>query len=906
MEIGRNRSIVLDDLASNGVVREKYERLDHSVFADIYRRVLDQIEHIVDINRQYVDMNKRWKVAERRKGNDNFEIANVLSFVGRRGTGKTSAMLSTVEVLEKDADQLSDNKKNGLKFKNQDKMKNVSFYCLPCIDVSFIEESEDLFILILSSMFENVLHMSRKESLNIRDYENRELFQKFEKIYDDFITLTRNKGDEGYSAFEKLKNYASSQRIRDQFEYLVEAYLENMDNDSIYRLEKGERYLVISIDDVDMVQQGAEREFGCYKIMNCIYKYLNIPHVIVMASYNHVYLYEQCQEFFRKTYNTRTIDHEKIANQFMEKVFPIYNRFYMPSWRKRDLKSGNEILIDIKNNRMNVLKKYQTENEGKMIVKKFVFALLYEKTGVCFDYAGEKKHFFEPDTLRSLFNTTELLLEIPGYDYSLKEKKDLQGFEYGMNRLKEDCYFRFGNEALINSSERIMFDEWLEQPIELRAENIVKKICIETEKLGLRSKEISRESRLKARREGVDSLEIEKIDKYILDNKDVEYSYAELVHSIFHMTRGKEIYSKSLVSSILYSYTLYMTEIYTRYKWYKQHIPKKDFLDLCKEVENPNLEDANSEEYFKEVKTASDIIEKIIGESVCGRWTEYFFPKMKLINESSRSLYLYGGVKLYILGYVENLKLAYEVEIMNHNDSIIDFKSFIFVSMFYTDVLSWSEDDIDVEFTTEGSETKIKLKIIENRNSDFDMTGCFKNTFLYEKFLNKLQKLLEKKCNERISGHNQDQFKKCQEELETCFEIIWNEYYDWDMKYGNMMLPIYNLDITYNFIKRIFQDCKRENKPAIELKLDDQNDTTFFDEYIKMLDYFCEYMEEIDKAYCLENTLQSYVDTFEKCPFYTMVNELKENISSRVHVTNYIFRMVQAMENDEEELVSPD
>lgn len=291
MEIGRNRSIVLDDLASNGVVREKYERLDHSVFADIYRRVLDQIEHIVDINRQYVDMNKRWKVAERRKGNDNFEIANVLSFVGRRGTGKTSAMLSTVEVLEKDADQLSDNKKNGLKFKNQDKMKNVSFYCLPCIDVSFIEESEDLFILILSSMFENVLHMSRKESLNIRDYENRELFQKFEKIYDDFITLTRNKGDEGYSAFEKLKNYASSQRIRDQFEYLVEAYLENMDNDSIYRLEKGERYLVISIDDVDMVQQGAEREFGCYKIMNCIYKYLNIPHVIVMASYNHVYLY---------------------------------------------------------------------------------------------------------------------------------------------------------------------------------------------------------------------------------------------------------------------------------------------------------------------------------------------------------------------------------------------------------------------------------------------------------------------------------------------------------------------------------------------------------------------------------------------------------------------------------------
>ena len=112
-----------------------------------------------------------------------------------------------------------------------------------------------------------------------------------------------------------------------------------------------------------------KENWGTYKIMSTIYKYLTVPGVIVLTAYDYSNLQERCLSFFENE-NGNKGGFEEATLQFIEKVFPIYSRLYMPALE-------NEIEIDIGSNRWNILHEFKDKNKQTYF--------LSQKVHICHD-----------------------------------------------------------------------------------------------------------------------------------------------------------------------------------------------------------------------------------------------------------------------------------------------------------------------------------------------------------------------------------------------------------------------------------------------------------------------------------------------------------------------------------------
>ena len=915
--------LTLENLISYGEVHEKYQNFKNSIFSDVYQRATYLVEQILEENDD-------WRKKKQRQEKGSFGGINVISFVGKRGTGKTSSMFSFADALEKHFQGMDYQNGDVLKFQKE-KYKEVMFHVLKNIDASSLEESEDIFILILANMFERILRVSQERAEDIREYERRNLFQKFEKIYEDFLTLNaKMKGNNGYSTFEKLKNVAKSQQIRSNFEELVEFYLKEIsDSESLYAPYNKETYLVITIDDVDMAKQrkgNGQWNWGSYKIMDSIYKYLSVPKVIILISYNNVNLYKHCCNYFIEQRRIegckKAIEAEeesecqKLASQFLEKVFPLFTRLYMPSLAEKNLVGEDEVKIKFTENDFKEIPEFQGSDEQYMETKKFCFRLVSNRTKVYFDCNGERKHFFEPDTLRSLYNIVKLLLQMKTGKQESGNEKSREKFEriqYNISLLKEDFSYRFMEENSLEEDELELFREWERLLFAFRSEEIYKIVHENEIPLGLSIREKYREILEKAEKEGNDKA------KAVLN--DVIYSYSELLHRIYHMTRGKHKYSKEFVSCILYSHTIYMTDIYNRYQWCKEQIGH----DLIKSwYENVPVQKADKEsetlqkqeidknkDLFFQMESYQLIFEKIIGHTICGRWTEYYFPKVRhrMTPEFLKQDRLQDDS--YYIAYVEKHRARFELKLKTQEseaeESSVKIKGFLFNASFYTNVLEWTEDDIICCYRS--GEFIFSIGSVGDRSSDFDLTGCFRYAFCYAKFLTKMKFLLMKALDKSKITNEEERYKDqiwsgAKDLIEKTFRKLWEEFCDWDQKYGNMMLPVYNLDITYNMIKRLFRNGKERKLP--ELNIED-TDRSFIREYKVLLGKYGRQLQELDDYYGLTGDERAgFYKTFIECPFYKILYMENKDKSIKKSIEDHIVNLIYALDSDINDLTTPD
>ncbi len=97
-----------------------------------------------------------------------------------------------------------------------------------------------------------------------------------------------------------MRNAGSSQKIRENFEELVKLYLDTIDSNSRDLMKTEQRFLVITLDDIDIARRkkgDGKENWGTYKIMSTIYKYLTVPGVIVLTAYDYSNLQERCLSF---------------------------------------------------------------------------------------------------------------------------------------------------------------------------------------------------------------------------------------------------------------------------------------------------------------------------------------------------------------------------------------------------------------------------------------------------------------------------------------------------------------------------------------------------------------------------------------------------------------------------------
>lgn len=127
--------INLSDLSGEKLIIEEGEKLEKSIFNAVYRKTGMLLETIISKNKSLKDESGK---CEEKKATQR-EINNVISFVGRRGTGKTSAMFSVYEALKiNHAEYLipkNENYAGGC---------DAYFQTIEPIDASMMEDQEDI------------------------------------------------------------------------------------------------------------------------------------------------------------------------------------------------------------------------------------------------------------------------------------------------------------------------------------------------------------------------------------------------------------------------------------------------------------------------------------------------------------------------------------------------------------------------------------------------------------------------------------------------------------------------------------------------------------------------------------------------------------------------------------------
>lgn len=145
---------------------ENSDEFSDSFFNNIYARAATNIKNIVD-NRKKITKEENNNIFYKEKSKYN----NIIAFLGERGSGKTSSMLSFAKYLVES--------KNERKIVFDDKMdtfiNDLTFQDVGVIDPSLFEKNTNILEVIIANMFQNF--QKKVDSNNASNsYDKKETF----------------------------------------------------------------------------------------------------------------------------------------------------------------------------------------------------------------------------------------------------------------------------------------------------------------------------------------------------------------------------------------------------------------------------------------------------------------------------------------------------------------------------------------------------------------------------------------------------------------------------------------------------------------------------------------------------------------------------------------------------------
>lgn len=379
--IGEENKPVYEDLTKLNV-------LEGSYFSDQYEKGLKLMDFYLQGIHNEAHCKKK-KKEESFKEHDN----NIFAFVGDRGSGKTSCMMSL-------ADYLCKYECEDLKLANYPNIRGKRFKRLNLIDPSYFETDKES---ILGHVMAQLLNMykefnvccdsdrwSEKEERLLHKFaevnENIKYLEKTEKSSDDFL--------------EELNNLSAAVNLRTSIEELFEQFIE-------YTGWKN-TILIIPIDDIDLNRTGVTN------MIEQIRKYLINPNLLILMAFNTRQMHMIETQEFAETYKTmidgKQIDFNDVndmAEKYLEKFIPQGRRIALPdvtimfkfSLRIRSSKGGEESFATI---------------------RQAVTELIYRKTHYLFYNANDTTSLIVPPNLRELRHLIRMLYNME--DYNSEEK----------------------------------------------------------------------------------------------------------------------------------------------------------------------------------------------------------------------------------------------------------------------------------------------------------------------------------------------------------------------------------------------------------------------------------------------------------------------------------------------------
>lgn len=337
---------------------EKFEEFENSFFKEVYDKARECTRDIINS-----------KNGEKLHENYN----NIISFVGERGTGKTSAMLSFAGALREG--------------KYKDKEESFKgFETVGVIDPSLLHKNSNILEIIIAKMFHEFRNDVEKKDFEINENIKRDLLGNFETVFDSLRIINEKKDVFKEETLDALIKISETTNLKSNIEKLVNNYLK-------FKNKMGNSKLIIEIDDIDLNTKHA------YEMIEQVRKYLVLPNIIILMAVK----VEQLGQIIEKSYkqefdillnenNVNTSmtyeDIHTMTEKYLEKLIPLERRLYLPKLDNEGLENFVEI-------------------EGKkeeITLERKIRTLIYEKTGMMFFNSKLYYSYIIPRNLRELVN----------------------------------------------------------------------------------------------------------------------------------------------------------------------------------------------------------------------------------------------------------------------------------------------------------------------------------------------------------------------------------------------------------------------------------------------------------------------------------------------------------------------
>lgn len=352
---------------------ESYDEKDSSLFADQYNKALGIIEHYI-------------YAQEGHNGDKQGNLRNnIVAFLGDRGTGKTSCMLSVLNMLDKH-------------------FEKKKFAKIDTIDPSFFDENTNILFLVIGKMFATFKKdMESKDSrMGRKNQEIHDLTKTFHDVQSCLSRMQKSPLDDNDNDMNQLSNLLVTVDLTEKLKELVNNYLKFFGSD----------YLVVPIDDIDNNTQHA------YTMAEQLRKYLVLPKVIILISFKLEQLAHVIDLYFAKMYESlikqerfNSEDIADMAQKYLLKLFPLNQRVTLPSM---------EVMMDRE------LVVYENEEKPEPIisgssVKYTMTDLIFKKTRYLFYHSTGETCPIVPTNLREYRTLLSMLCSMVDYN---KEKEE--------------------------------------------------------------------------------------------------------------------------------------------------------------------------------------------------------------------------------------------------------------------------------------------------------------------------------------------------------------------------------------------------------------------------------------------------------------------------------------------------
>lgn len=786
-----------------------------SFFQDEYDQTFLVVQRIIDRNME-----------SREQYDKNCKIHNIVPFIGKRGSGKTSVMMSFSGILNRYYEERIQEKQYYVFKSPEGKEQKVRFTCIDSIDGSLLEKGEDVFKVILAQMYGKFLDIDRYGRPRERSYEHekRELQQLFDKVYRSVCKLEQGNCGEPYyeeSSISSLKNLANSLALTKEFESLVQQYLKIVadgEKEKKWDYDYVESFLVITVDDLDLnIHKG-------YEMLEKLHRYMMVPNVIVMLSvdYNQIkllcekQLYHMVPNFDAKL-NEKRSDVEKVARDFLDKVFPVNGRIYMPALE-----------------RMNDIQVYEAEGEAKS-PKEFLFKLLYEKLGLRMDVAGSKRHYYEQKSLRNFVSFWMML-------NNMENVSNYAVFEHNYKILMSDTLNRMADERL-DDKHKTIFNSIIATDLLHAARNMYIQVIQNAEN-------VEDLSSISGYNTWKDVAEVRNL-KILADNiRFAGYNYGELLRIIYCWGRIDDE-CKEFVRCLLAYFSL---EFY------------KNFKEL--QEQRKDKKSGNGEE-------KRNWIANIINGSVTGSWANRMMPKVQVMRAQPKAIGMVVGLdmnELFQYSFDDIFDFDSKEESLNSQVVLGErlykkIQRVLLRTMFFSQPISKHGEKNHWNFK-EGATTENKKKLEEwegeSKKSvlygtgivDFNILGFVVNAFQYEE---NIKPIIESLCDFVLLEKNA--------EVKTAvIKKFDKEFQDWKKFSEGFAIPLYDMDVTYNLMKRLRQ--RNEGKRPV-------SPNQYWMELTRIYIFVYEKLLENDKWYnrLTKNKKFLYSKSFVECPYIKWIFE---------------------------------